>query len=190
MTTKSRDMGYDAALGAWREFDKAPKGIILEVGIFKESTTQDGTASLASIYATHEFGSPKRKIPARPTLRPTVDRNGGYRKKVSEAAAAINAGQLTPMEALIELGETIAGDVKQAITDLKSPGLAPSTLRGRMKKRHRRTANAASKKYRKARSAGARLGAAVRFAGVMQSLDNPLVDTGWMRQNIDWRVRV
>lgn len=188
MTTKSRDMGYDAALGAWREFNKAPKGIILEVGIFKESTTQDGTASLASIYATHEFGG--GRVPARPTLRPTVDRNGGYRKKVSEAAAAINTGQLTPMEALIELGETIAGDVKQAITDLKSPGLAPSTLRKRMKKRHRRTANAASRKYRKARSAGARLGAAVRYAASMQSLDNPLVDTGWMRQNIDWRVRV
>ena len=77
--------------------------------------------------ARSEFGT--RRQPERPFVRTTTAENAGlYRTLLRGAAERIMQGQTDMRRALEGIGEQVAADMREAITNA-SPGNAPSTVK-------------------------------------------------------------
>lgn len=105
----------------------------LKVGWFEGAHEDDGTPS-AYVAAINEFGAPEQSIPARPFMRPTV---AAKREQWAKKYAALMqskgiAGDFA--KGLDAMGEVIAADFKRAISDVKSPRLANSTIMARIRR--------------------------------------------------------
>jgi len=83
-----------------------------------DATPTDGDgASLLEIAATNEFGSDDGRIPARPWLRTSLDRNKAkWSKGAARVPKAMTSGGTGEAE-LRQLGVVMAGDVKETLLD-------------------------------------------------------------------------
>lgn len=157
---------------------------VIKVGYFKHSPYPDGTP-IAYIAAIQEMGCVKGGIPARPTLHPAMEAGApSYKNGVARAFRNAMAGA-DLVTGLNATGEVAAGDVKQAITELRSPPLSKITLLLRQARRNGETVT------------GRTVGNAARAAGFVPDegagaalgvSDKPLVDSGKMLQAVTYSV--
>jgi hypothetical protein len=139
----------------------------------------NGKAGLpvAHVAAIQEFGSPSNNIPARPFLRPTITAKKQVWSKLGEdGIRAVFKGKATISVVMEKIGQAAAGDIKEAITRLVSPPLAPSTIAARVAKSNLSKARRSdlSSKIRK----GDKLNAKDQKS--IGGLTKPLIDTGVM----------
>ena len=96
----------------------------VKVGLPKGSNNYPDGTSAIMVGAVHEFGSPSRNIPERSFLRSTMQSNKrNYKKLLSKLGQSIATGKMTAEKALQTLGLKVEADVKDTITDLKTPAL-------------------------------------------------------------------
>jgi hypothetical protein len=92
---------------------------------------------LVQIGAVHEFGAPKRKIPERSWLRSTTDEEQkNIAKMMSILYPKVIAGKMPLKTALGQIGEYLAGKMKNKIRNKIPPENAPSTVARKKNKRH------------------------------------------------------
>jgi hypothetical protein len=104
----------------------------VKVGWFEKSKYANGTP-VAGIAAQNEFGNPAKNIPARPFMRPTIQKREKYWiETVKEGAQKVLGGHLTVAQVLDLLGSEVEGDIKKAIKQLYYPALAESTVLARI----------------------------------------------------------
>lgn len=90
--------------------------------------------SVAYVAAIQEFGYRKKKIPARPIIRPVMKKNRvKYKNLAKELAKQILHNGLTLHDALETLGLVVAGDFKEQITLTHTPALKESTVKARQR---------------------------------------------------------
>lgn len=102
-----------------------------EVGWMDAARYPDGTP-VALVAPTQEYGSPARRIPPRPFVRPTVAaESGAWSRTMGHGVRAVAAGTRSAEQVFTALGELAAGDVRMTITQISSPPLAESTKESR-----------------------------------------------------------
>ena len=104
---------------------KIGKAGSVRVGFLEGATYPDGT-SVPMVAAIQEFGAPAKNIPPRPFFRNMIS-------KESPQWGDILADQLVSTDydadlSLSRMGEEIAGELRQSITDTNSPVLSPRTI--------------------------------------------------------------
>lgn len=131
---------------------------VVKVGYFNTAHYPDGTP-VAYVAAIQNLGYAAGGIPPRATMQPAMMANKElYAKLVQRAFQnAINGAPIT--QGLEALGEFAAGNVKQAITELRSPELKAVTVAARARRHSRGIAS-----------------------------DKPLVDSGQMLQATTYAV--
>lgn len=141
------------------------------VGWFPSAKYQDGTP-VAGIMMVQEFGSAKRSIPPRPTMRPTAATKADDWARMAEGASrAVLSGKLPPTGAVSVLALAAEADVRRAIIRLVSPPLSPLTILAR---KHRRDTG---RKVAGAKELG-RISREGQGADVSGISTKPLNDTG------------
>lgn len=98
-------------------------------GWFETARYEDGTP-VAYIAAIQEFGHAPH-IPPRPTMRPTVDSRSAEWTKIYAHTIKTAASGTAVLEVM---GGQIAGDMREAISELTSPGLAKPTIKARQRR--------------------------------------------------------
>jgi hypothetical protein len=187
-----KDLGWSALVRGLDQIDKR----VVKVGFLLSSPKREGKGAIdmARLAAVHEFGAPaagrggKTKIPARPFIRPTADaKRAHFQGRQKEFLVQIinglkSRGRVMNVDlALARMGEEMAGFIKRAIVDMKSPPNALATQRA---------------KGRKVRGGGRAMfmqmkiinGRVSRGRKVFNQvlINNPLVDTGQMAGSVRW----
>lgn len=107
---------------------KAFNGRYLLVGIFG-SLNRKGK-SIATIMATHEYGSVMKRIPCRSWMRKFVDGNKyDVNKKVETVCSAILTNKMNSQKGLQILGVWLTNNFKKTIRSLTSPALSWKTVK-------------------------------------------------------------
>lgn len=89
-----------------------------------------GDLTMAKLAATLEYGAPRAGIPARPVLRPAMERNAtAHRALSARLAAQVSAGRMTADGMLATVGARLEADLKREINRIRTPPLAESTVR-------------------------------------------------------------
>lgn len=97
----------------------------VKVGFLAGATYPDGTP-VAAIAAIQNFGAPKVGIPPRPFFTNMVkDESPEWGPKLAKILPAV---RYDGPEALRQMGEEIAGALRQSIVDTNSPPLKPATI--------------------------------------------------------------
>ena len=97
----------------------------VEVGFLEGASYPDGTP-VAMVAAIQNFGAPARGIPPRPFFSNMIaDKSPGWGETL---AARLKARQMDVSAALTDMGEGIAGQLRQSIVDTNAPPLKPSTV--------------------------------------------------------------
>lgn len=105
---------------------KVSKPASLRVGFLENARYADGTP-VAMIAAINEYGAPSRNQPPRPFFRRMIDAKQG---EWPEALATLLVQtDYDAAKALDVAGAAIAGQLRESITTLVDPPLAPSTIR-------------------------------------------------------------
>lgn len=105
-----------------RKIDKAAK---VKVGFLSGATYSNGTP-VAMIAAIQNFGAPAKGIPPRPFFSNMVaDKSSEWGPAVGRL---LRDNAMDSQIALEQVGQGIAGQLRQAIVDTNSPGLSPVTL--------------------------------------------------------------
>lgn len=105
--------------------DAISKPATLRVGFLEGATYPDGTP-VAMIAAIQDFGAPAVGIPPRPFFRNMIARKS---PEWPEAAGALLvANNYDVQKTFGQIGEAIAGQLRQSIVDTNSPALAESTV--------------------------------------------------------------
>lgn len=161
-TFQDTDLGYDALLATLGDMGDAA----VYVGILQDQGSEldeDGNITVAGYAAVNEFGSADGSVPERSFLRSTVDANGRVYESELQAVA---------VEA-----------IDAAVRSLSS-GQAEATLErglGRVGARAARDVQLTIRDLRDPPNAPSTL--AGKYPG-----DNPLIETGRMRQSISFAV--
>lgn len=101
------------------------------VGWFPSAKYEDGTP-VAGVMMVQEFGSAKKSIPPRPTMRPTAaTKADAWAKLGAGASKAVLAGAMPPNGAVTALAMQAEADVRRAIIKLTAPPLSILTLLAR-----------------------------------------------------------
>jgi hypothetical protein len=101
-------------------------GQTVRVGFLEGATYPNGTP-VPLVAAVQEFGAPSRGIPPRPFFRNMIKQ---YAKTWSgDMATLLKAADFNAGTVLRQMGEVIAGELRQSIRDLTSPPLKPATIR-------------------------------------------------------------
>lgn len=114
----------------WMDFQREAvkfRNAFTKVGLF--SGPHSSGEDVVTIAVVHEFGSPKNNIPERSFIRAWTDQN--RRKiwnKIEELYDKVLEGKYTARKAIKKLGEWGAGEIKDFMTDLRTPSNAPSTI--------------------------------------------------------------
>lgn len=132
---------------------------------------------VAHVAAIQEFGAPSLHIPARPTIRPTIDAKRQEWGKLGESGVrAVFEGRATISVVMEKIGQAAAGDIKESITRLTTPALSPRTIAARIAK-----SNLSSTKKRDLTgkiTSGSALSKQDKAS--IGGLTKPLIDTGLM----------
>lgn len=112
-----------------RKFNR--EGARVKVGIFASGKPRSDDSALtnAEIGAVHEFGAPDAGVPARPWLKPAIQKHAEEYNRALEGVVktAMEGGSVLP--GLGRIGAKAAADVKAYIVAGEPPqNLAPSTL--------------------------------------------------------------
>lgn len=136
----------------------------VKVGWIHSQYYIDSRESVAAIAAQNEFGNPKKHIPARPFMRPTIAaKQNEWRLTAENGAKKVLSGKLSIDKVLDLIGFQAEGDIKKTIKQLYSPALSETTILARIG----RNARLSSIKGRlKEKSIG--------------NITKPLIDTGIM----------
>ncbi|URG13036.1 hypothetical protein B2_43 [Stenotrophomonas phage B2] len=103
--------------------------VSVEVGYFPEAVYPDGTP-VAYVAAIHVFGYLEGNIPPRDYFRTTTEAKAPeWGRQVAGAVAGAIQGKLDFKDALAGVGAMAAGDIGKALSALKEPELAESTIR-------------------------------------------------------------
>lgn len=97
--------------------------LTLKVGVMAGATNIETGRSVAEYAAYNEYGT--QKIPARPFLRQTLDKN---RERYLRGLSTELASGMEPEMALRRLGEVMEGDIKAAIEGWTTPPNSPETV--------------------------------------------------------------
>lgn len=96
----------------------------VKVGLPKGSNNYPDGTSVIMVGTVHEFGSPSRGIPQRSFLRSTVrEKRRSYKIMFKKIAKQIVDGKIDMKKGLGLIGLQVSTDVKEKITDIKSPAL-------------------------------------------------------------------
>ena len=98
----------------------------VQVGFLEDATYPDGM-SVATVAALNEYGH--AHTPPRPFFRNMIRAKSGRWPQGLRAALADNDYKAST--ALNLLGATVAGQLQESITELRSPPLAPSTIKAK-----------------------------------------------------------
>ena len=120
----SRHFTLDEAFPLLKEL-LAGRRIGLAVGIMADARNSKTGEKVAEYAIDNEYGSHARNIPPRPFLRATFDANT---QKYAGGLAEELAGGMEPELAMRNLGELMAGDVKEAIANWTTPPNSPATI--------------------------------------------------------------
>ena len=104
---------------------------VAKVGWFPSAQYPDseGGLKVAEVAIIQELGAPAANIPARPFLMPTIESEGKkWAENIQKGARAVMRGATTADNVLQIVGAQAAGDIRKAISEVRSPPLAPSTL--------------------------------------------------------------
>jgi hypothetical protein len=94
------------------------------VGLPKGSNAYPDGTSVIDVGIKHEFGVPAEHIPERSYLRSTIKENvREYRTFVDKLGEKVLMGTLSSDKALQTIGVKLQTDVRQKITDIKTPAL-------------------------------------------------------------------
>lgn len=146
MAIRREGPGFATLNAALAELD----GLEGKAGWFETSRYADGTP-VAMVAAIHEFGALTRGgaaaalyqggegsggrsvyIPPRPFMRPTVAaKSTEWLALMGRGAAAVLQGAMTAHDAMEIVAMKAAGDIAKTISEIDSPPLAPSTIRGK-----------------------------------------------------------
>jgi phage gpG-like protein len=104
------------------------------VGIVEAQNYPDGTP-VAYVAAIHEYGSPKNNIPMRPFFRPTIKKNQtNWTAILTKGAKAVFNGKESIGSVLDKVASLAAGQIRQAISEIKSPPLKAATIANKLRK--------------------------------------------------------
>lgn len=131
------DHGWSRIMRSFREIDRT----FTKVGLpdsasvghgFRQGSGHEPAEDMSEIIivgAVHEFGAPRKGIPARPFIRPSYDKNKSdlQRIKAHELGLVID-GKKTVKGGLAVIGEWLTNKTKQYLTLLKVPPLKPLTI--------------------------------------------------------------
>lgn len=122
------DHGWTAAIARMREL-----GTGAEIGVGVTGPDADFEVepgfNMASLAATHEFGSKKRNIPERSFLRSGIDMNRAAISSVIEKVAReVSVGTIDPGVALERIGLLVVGLIRARIRQGIAPKLKPATI--------------------------------------------------------------
>lgn len=167
-----RDRGFAALMHRARQAEKAR----IKVGVLGDAIEPISHLTVGEVAVIQEFGTSDGRIPSRPFVRSTFDRERDRlaemgRKLVEE----VIDGKIKVPAALDVLGLYLANAMKRTITGGLSPPNAPSTLIAKARK---------SKKFVAVPKS---LGQAIGNAGVLSAV-KPLIDTGRLLNSISWAI--
>ena len=104
---------------------KVASAKVLRVGFLEGSTYPNGT-TVATVAAIQEYGAPRAHIPPRPFFRNMVAaKKGKWPKAIRDL---LKANGYDALRTLQQIGEAIAGQLRQSIIDTNSPPLSPVTI--------------------------------------------------------------
>lgn len=158
----------------------------LLVGIPENKTERkSGEPTNAQLAYIHENGSPLKKIPARPFLRPSIEAN---KDEIAESysrtiPAALDGNKNEVEKILNQTGALASGMASDWFTDSRnnwSP-LAPSTILARARKKYRISRYKTKKTKDKYRS--------LLAAYIANGEFRPLIDSSQLRRSISWVIR-
>lgn len=96
----------------------------VKVGLPKGSNAYPDGTSVIMVGTVHEFGSPSRNVPERSFLRSTiVDHRRAYKSLFRKLSKKIISGDIDTTKALNILGLQVQTDVREKITDIRTPPL-------------------------------------------------------------------
>lgn len=104
---------------------------VARVGWFegKRYPSSDGGELVAEVAAQNEFGNPAKRIPPRPTMRPTIRKQKNNWIRLSKQLIQESLrGRLNPLMIYERLGLKAAADWRTSITRLLYPKLSDATI--------------------------------------------------------------
>lgn len=159
---------------------KVTKPANLSVGFLEDSTYPDGT-SLPMVAAIQEFGAPKVGIPPRPFFRNMIAAKSGQWPEA--IADLLKATDYDATKTMSQVGEGIAGQLRQSIVDTSEPPLSVLTLMVRKWKSENPNETMNRTVLAELR---AKLAAGPPDVGGVPT--KPLVESGNMLNSIDYKV--
>lgn len=125
---KSKTKVIKSPKKAIKDMEKLTKSLIgpnlVKVGLPKGSNDYPDGTSVIMVGIVHEFGSPSKNIPQRSFLRSTVEsKKRPYKDMFKELSKKIVDGEITKKQALSLIGLQVQTDVRDEITDIKTPEL-------------------------------------------------------------------
>lgn len=173
--TTSIDRGEKQIRAAIAELAKSPQGPHVKVGILAAAGKHDGGEglSVAEIAIFNEFGT--KTIPERGFMRAAA-------AELAPTMATLGArllglfiqGKVSIDQALDQMGLKAQSVIKRTIRDWSKPPNAPSTIRAKARKTGRDKLDKAKSKGKGAESK------------LLAQYDNPLEDTGQMRNSVQY----
>jgi len=100
----------------------------VKIGFLAGSSYPDGTP-VPLIAAINEFGAPSRGQPPRPFMRNMIAAKSP--EWPDAIANLLKANDYDADKTLAQVGEAVAGQLRESITSLVDPPLAPSTIRAK-----------------------------------------------------------
>lgn len=173
--TVSRDLGEARIRRQIEELKGVARGPHVNVGVLEEAGNHDGGDGLtvADVAVFNEFGT--SRSPERAFMRTTA-------KSITTKMIALGqsllssyiAGKVTLDAALDRMGLTVQAAIKRTIRDWEEPPNAESTIRAKARKTGREKIDRAANKGREAELVA------------LAKYNNPLEDTGQLRNSIDY----
>lgn len=163
-----------------KRFEESLKNLSNKIGkigwLKGESYDNEDHTQVAKVAAKNEVGDPSHNVPARPFMRPTIDKqknvwisiSSNEFKKIIKGKS--NVGNLMEL-----IGQNAKSEIQKTITQIWSPSLKPSTIRARIN----RYSNDKSLSSSTLKSRQRKL---KKF--VPSGLYKPLIDTGLMLSTI------
>lgn len=153
----------------------------VKVGFLSGAAYPDGTP-VAMVAAIQNWGAPKANIPPRPFFSNMIaDKSPEWPRAVGDLLVD---NDFDSAKALEQVGQGIAGQLRQSIVDTNDPPLSPVTLRLREMKR----ANPDLKVTGKTVGEAKRSLVANPKINLSATARKPLIDTGYMLDSVDYEV--
>lgn len=120
----------------WKEVAenlKTLRKVGTSVGWHSSAVYPEGTP-VALVAITHEYGSEKKKIPARPTVRPAqAEHSKEWSRQMKLGMQAVIRGKISADDMILGIGTMAATQIQRNIAELTTPELSELTIAIRTK---------------------------------------------------------